>query len=87
MYENVADQLDYKYWLDENKLENNFASWFIVTELHIWMLLVRCMSDGDHGRLLRNAIIEAMWSDVSVRAKKLAVSILLFFILKGPQVP
>jgi len=72
LYENVADQLDYKYWLDENKLGNNFASWFIVTELHIWMLLVRCMSDGDHGRLLMISIIDAMWSDVSVMAKKLS---------------
>lgn len=75
MYETVADQLNYADFFDEFSLPNTFNSWFLITELHVWMLLVRSMAEGseknEDGRFLRNTIVEAMWSDVSSRAKKL----------------
>lgn len=75
LYETVADQLNYAEFFDKFQLQNTFNSWFLVTELHIWMLLVRSMAEGaernQDGRFLRNTIVEAMWNDVSSRAKKL----------------
>lgn len=75
MYEAVADQLNYVDFFEKFGLPNTFVSWFLITELHVWMLLVRSMAEGseknENGRFMRNTIVEAMWMDVSSRAKKL----------------
>lgn len=55
-------------------MPNTFNSWFLVTELHIWMLAVRAMADREFGEVIRNTIIEAMWIDANYRAKKLSPS-------------
>jgi cytochrome b pre-mRNA-processing protein 3 len=54
-------------------MPDTFNSWFLVTELHVWMLMVRAMAEGDEGRFVRNNIVEAMWEDVITRVKKLEV--------------
>lgn len=78
LYESVADKINYLTFFDSFNLPNTFNSWFLVTELHVWMILVRAMAEGsesgEDGRFLRNCIVEAMWSDVNTRAKKLGVS-------------
>lgn len=52
------------------ELPNTFNSWFLVTELHVWMLLVRAMAENEKdAKFVRNCIIEAMWKDVVLRAK------------------
>lgn len=75
MYQSVADTIDYKAFFQQFNLPNTFNSWFLVTELHVWMLLMRAMAEGDEsgedGRFMRNCIVEAMWADVNTRAKKL----------------
>lgn len=75
LYESVADHLNYVDFFDQFGMPNTFNSWFLVTELHVWMLLVRSMAEGpeknEDGRFMRNTIVEAMWTDVSSRAKKL----------------
>jgi hypothetical protein len=40
-------------------------------ELHIWMLSVRLMELGDEGKIIRNALIKAMWEDCDTKSKKL----------------
>jgi hypothetical protein len=54
-------------------MPDTFYSWFLVTELHVWILMVRTMAEGEEGRFVRNNIVEAMWEDVSTRVKKLEV--------------
>lgn len=75
MYQSVADSINYKAIFSQFNLPNTFNSWFLVTELHVWMLLVRAMAEGsetgEDGRFMRNCIVEAMWADVNSRAKKL----------------
>lgn len=56
------------------EMPDTFNSWFLVTELHVWMLMVKAMEIGGDGRLIRNFIVEAMWEDVSTKGKKLGVS-------------
>ncbi|XP_032458008.1 ubiquinol-cytochrome-c reductase complex assembly factor 1 isoform X2 [Nasonia vitripennis] len=72
LYENVADKLDYNFFFNEFKMDDTLFSWFLVTELHVWILMLRTMQEGEDGQRLRNYIVEAMWNDVNVRAKKLA---------------
>lgn len=57
-------------------MPDTFNSWFLVTELHCWLILTRVMEEGSEsgqdGRFMRNCIVEAMWVDVQARAKKLS---------------
>lgn len=55
-------------------MPDTFNSWFLVTELHVWMLMAKAMEYGPDGRVIRNKIVEAMWNDVNDKAKKLGVS-------------
>lgn len=54
-------------------LPDTFNSWFLVTELHVWLLAARMMADGEEGRYTRNSMMEAMWQDAEERSKKLGV--------------
>ncbi|XP_059614314.1 ubiquinol-cytochrome-c reductase complex assembly factor 1 [Phlebotomus argentipes] len=75
LYESIVDKLNYLEFFRRFDLPDTFNSWFLVTELHVWMVLVRAMGEGaekgENGRFLRNSIVEAMWSDVNMRARKL----------------
>ncbi|KAK9505677.1 hypothetical protein O3M35_009672 [Rhynocoris fuscipes] len=71
LYESVADNVDYHSFLKEFRMPDTFHSWFLVTELHVWMLMSMLMAEPKYGRYIRNSMVEAMWSDVSARAKKL----------------
>ena len=73
-------------------MPDTFYSWFLVTELHVWLLGVihnrsfqiraffltifflqsRLMGEGDEGRIVRNAMVEALWIDCDNRAKVLS---------------
>lgn len=79
LYESVADKINYVAFFRHFNLPNTFNSWFLVTELHVWLLMMRSMAEGseagEDGRFLRNCIVEAMWGDVNTRAKKLGVSV------------
>ncbi|KAH8305249.1 hypothetical protein KR018_006735 [Drosophila ironensis] len=78
LYESVADKINYVTFFNDFNLPNTFNSWFLVTELHVWLLLMRSMAEGsetgEDGRFLRNCIVEAMWGDVNTRAKKLGAN-------------
>jgi len=52
-------------------LEDTFQSWFIVVELHLWMLAARMMQEGNDGRKVRNAMIKALWEDCEMKARNL----------------
>lgn len=71
LYEEIADKIDYVEFFKEFDLPDTFYSWFAITELYVWMLSVRAMAEGEDGKILRNAIIEALWADVAQRVKKL----------------
>ncbi|RZC42783.1 ubiquinol-cytochrome-c reductase complex assembly factor 1, partial [Asbolus verrucosus] len=74
LYEGVADKINYVEFFEELNLPDTFYSWFVITELHIWMISVRAMAEGDAGRMLRNYLVEALWADVQQRVKKLGAS-------------
>ncbi|XP_037077781.1 ubiquinol-cytochrome-c reductase complex assembly factor 1-like [Pollicipes pollicipes] len=52
-------------------MPDTFFSWYLVTELHVWMICVRLGDDGAEGKFCRNQLITAMWEDLETRAKKL----------------
>ncbi|XP_066257040.1 ubiquinol-cytochrome-c reductase complex assembly factor 1 [Euwallacea similis] len=74
LYEHIADNLDYMEIIEKYQLPDTFYSWFVITELHVWMLAVRAMADDKDGQVLRNSIVEALWGDVVKRTKRLGES-------------
>lgn len=75
LYENIADGVNYLEFFTEFRLKDTFNSWFLVTELHVWLLCTRVMQEGaadkEDGRFMRNCLVESMWADVQSRSKKL----------------
>lgn len=79
-FESLVDNIDYVDFFEELDLPDTFYSWFVVTELHLWMLSARAMAGANEGRIIRNSLVEALWSDVLQRVKKLdSVSEYLIF--------
>lgn len=58
-------------------MPDTFHSWFLVIELHMWMLSVRLNTEGQEGELLKKFAIEYMWAESLKRSKKLRVCLLL----------
>ncbi|XP_046742732.1 ubiquinol-cytochrome-c reductase complex assembly factor 1 isoform X2 [Diprion similis] len=71
MYESIADSINYAQFFEEFNMKDTYYSWFLITELHVWMLMTRSMAEEEYGRLARNTVVEAMWGDANCRAKEL----------------
>lgn len=74
LFETATRQIDFSEFKERFNGPDTFNTWFLITELHIWMLSVRAMADRQLGEVIRNEIIAAMWSDVNYRTKKLSAS-------------
>lgn len=72
LYEKAVEEVDFPLFVTKFQLPNTFMSWFIVTEMHIYMLLVRAMAEEEHGKVLRDAIVRQLYVDVGQRGKMLS---------------
>ncbi|KAL5014162.1 hypothetical protein ScPMuIL_008432 [Solemya velum] len=70
----VTQIVNYNEVTEVLKLPDTFNSWFLITELHIWLCMVRLAQEGREGRYFRNCLVQAMWSDVNSRSKRLGDS-------------
>ncbi|XP_071578451.1 ubiquinol-cytochrome-c reductase complex assembly factor 1 [Temnothorax nylanderi] len=71
VYEHVINQVDYPFFFKYFNIPDTFFSWFLVTELHVWMIMVRYMADEKDGKVIRNNAVKAMWEDTQARMDKL----------------
>ncbi|XP_076065610.1 ubiquinol-cytochrome c reductase complex assembly factor 1 [Oratosquilla oratoria] len=74
LYESIAEKVVPTDFFQVCEMPDTFQSWFVVIELHIWMVMVRLEVEGEDGRFTRNALIEALWEDVDTRSKKLGAA-------------
>ena len=72
LYESCTDGIPIEKFFTHLALPDNYLSWFLVTQLHVWMLQVRAMSEGKEGRIMRNELVSRMWEDCDERLKKFA---------------
>lgn len=72
VYAQGVDQVNHTEFLSKFHMPNTFNTWFLITEIHVWMLMVRAMGERDHGQLIRNNIVESLWSDALERSKAMA---------------
>ena len=58
--------LDFLRVLD---LPDTYYSWFLVSELHVWMMGTRMRSapDQEQGITMRNGMVETLWTDAEAR--------------------
>ncbi|XP_076163240.1 ubiquinol-cytochrome c reductase complex assembly factor 1 isoform X1 [Ptiloglossa arizonensis] len=67
VYESIVDELNYSAFFKDFNMPDTFFSWFLVTELHVWMLMVRFMAEGEKGQMTRDYLVEAMWQNIKGR--------------------
>ncbi|KAI5711398.1 hypothetical protein M8J75_000118 [Diaphorina citri] len=71
MYESIIKNVNYLQFFKDFEMEDTFHSWFLVVELHVWMMSVRVMRDEEFGKVVRDGIIQTMWSDIEERSQHL----------------
>lgn len=72
VYESCVDKVDYGTFFSYLKLQDTFLSWFLVTELHVWMCMTRGMAELDDRRALciQHELARNLWSDAEKRIGK-----------------
>lgn len=71
IYGQSVDTLNHVDFVLKFGMPNTFNSWFLVTEIHVWMLMVRAMAEREHHEVIRNGIVAALWRDSFERARQL----------------
>lgn len=67
-----TQRVDVEAFFTQFDMPDSFYSWFLVTELHIYMVSVRLLADeAQEGLMIRNAMIESWWMDCEHRIKQL----------------
>lgn len=72
-YSNI-EIISFAYSTSEFDLPDTFASWFVVMELHVYLVAVRVFKREAIGIDMRDMITDAFWDDVQLRAGQLGVS-------------
>ncbi|XP_076750002.1 ubiquinol-cytochrome c reductase complex assembly factor 1 [Xylocopa sonorina] len=75
LYDDIPDHLNYTVFFKDLNMPDTFYSWFLITELHVWMLMLRFTAEGEKGKEVVRNIVEAMWHDVIVRSEQLGPTI------------
>ncbi|KAG0315275.1 Protein cbp3, mitochondrial [Dissophora globulifera] len=69
-YEICAAQMQEKrsFWLDTCGLPDNFQTWFSVTQLHVWLLMVRIRAEK-HGKVFQQQLVNHFFHDIEDRMR------------------
>ncbi|XP_059836972.1 ubiquinol-cytochrome-c reductase complex assembly factor 1 isoform X3 [Hypanus sabinus] len=69
MYTCCVEKIDYEELFERCSLSDTLSSWFLVTQLHVWMALVRMKQEGREGKYMCRYIVHSMWEDLQQRGK------------------
>nr|XP_033770435.1 ubiquinol-cytochrome-c reductase complex assembly factor 1 isoform X1 [Geotrypetes seraphini] len=73
MYTCCVERIDYDEFFDRCCLPDTLNSWFLVTQLHVWMCLVRLKQEGRAGKYMCRYVVYVMWEDVTQRGKVMGI--------------
>ncbi|KAI9263980.1 hypothetical protein EDC94DRAFT_517723, partial [Helicostylum pulchrum] len=78
LYNVCAEQMELnkEFYIKECNLPDNFQSWFSVTQLHVWMLMVHLRAEGQ-GKLYIQELVNRFFDDAEVRIRGHGVSLLV----------
>lgn len=79
LYAECAQQMDLNkdFYIKECNLPDNFQSWFSVTQLHVWMLMVHLRAEGN-GKLYIQELVNRFFEDAEDRIRSHGVNIYSF---------
>ncbi|KAI8369266.1 ubiquinol-cytochrome C chaperone-domain-containing protein [Radiomyces spectabilis] len=71
LYKACAQQMEQNkvFFIEECKLPDNFQTWFAVTQLHVWMLMVHLRAHGQ-GKLYIQELVNRFFEDAEVRMRE-----------------
>ncbi|XP_077558495.1 ubiquinol-cytochrome c reductase complex assembly factor 1 isoform X1 [Haemaphysalis longicornis] len=74
VYESCVDKVDFRAFFTYLNLPDTFLSWFLITELHVWMCITRAMAEIDTrtALCLQHELVRNLWSDTETRMGKIA---------------
>eukprot|EP01132_Coremiostelium_polycephalum_P007893 gene7893-9712_t len=67
IYSKIANQTSNPKFYNDNNLPITVRSWFAVTCLHVWMVLVRFRKDGKLSNQLTSDLYDRFWDDLEKR--------------------
>ena len=68
----ATHKVDVADWFRLLDLPDTFYSWWLITELHAWMLCVRLrVGQTPEGEDLMNFMVAGLWTDLETRMKKI----------------
>ncbi|XP_059140747.1 ubiquinol-cytochrome-c reductase complex assembly factor 1-like isoform X2 [Physella acuta] len=67
LYVCCTDFLDFKDYVEAFSIPDTFTSWFLLLQLHLWMVNVKVTQLGKEGFILKESMYRAMWIDVEKR--------------------
>ncbi|GAB1603032.1 ubiquinol-cytochrome-c reductase complex assembly factor 1-like [Argonauta hians] len=70
MYMCCTEVPDYIELINDFQLDDTYLSWFLVAELHAWLMLSRLSQGQQEGAFVRQAFVKAFWADVKKRTSK-----------------
>ncbi|XP_059836971.1 ubiquinol-cytochrome-c reductase complex assembly factor 1 isoform X2 [Hypanus sabinus] len=73
MYTCCVEKIDYEELFERCSLSDTLSSWFLVTQLHVWMALVRMKQEGREGKYMCRYIVHSMWEDLQQRGKIMGI--------------
>ncbi|KAI7894069.1 uncharacterized protein EV154DRAFT_500062 [Mucor mucedo] len=87
LYNVCAEQMELnkEFYVKECNLPDNFQSWFSVTQLHVWMLMVHLRAEG-HGKLYIQEVVNRFFEDAEARIRDHGVSENIELYLEGGDI-
>ncbi|XP_063815642.1 ubiquinol-cytochrome-c reductase complex assembly factor 1 isoform X1 [Pseudophryne corroboree] len=73
MYTCCVERIDYDEFFEKCSLPDTLNSWFLVTQLHVWMCMVRMKQEGRAGKYMCRFIVYSMWEDAEQRGKVMGI--------------
>ncbi|XP_072037770.1 ubiquinol-cytochrome-c reductase complex assembly factor 1-like [Amphiura filiformis] len=74
LYISCVDDIDVQKFFKACNMDDTLFSWFLVTELHIWMSMVRLRQEGREGKYIIHYLVFCLWHDVEARSKAMGIS-------------
>jgi len=75
LYVCATDFVDFGHLIRELRLSDNFLSWYLLMQLHVWMLTVKLSQLGPDGYVVYTHVWETMWGDVEKRLRLIKMPI------------
>ncbi|OWF53431.1 ubiquinol-cytochrome-c reductase complex assembly factor 1-like [Mizuhopecten yessoensis] len=66
----IIEFTDYQEFCTALELPDTFNTWYLMVELHVWIIMTRLILEGVEGRYFRNVLVSMMWKDVESRMQE-----------------